>query len=95
MELLITVVGWTGAALLLLAYGLTSTGRLPAEGGRFQALNLAGALALTVNTAYHDAWPSAVLNIVWIFIGLGALARGRRLRRAKVRGAAATRSAGS
>jgi hypothetical protein len=89
VELVITIVGWAGAALLLLAYGLTSTGRLPAEGGRFQALNLAGALALTVNTAYHDAWPSAVLNIVWIIIGLGALARGRRLRRA------ATRAAGS
>jgi hypothetical protein len=89
VDLLITVVGWTGAALLVLAYGLTSTGRLPPEGGRFQALNLAGAFALTVNTAYHDAWPSAVLNIVWIVIGIGALVRGRRVRRA------ATRAAGS
>jgi hypothetical protein len=47
--MLIAVVGWLGAGFLLLAYGLTSVGRLPPEGGRFQTLNLTGALALTVN----------------------------------------------
>jgi hypothetical protein len=80
VEILITVVGWAGAALLLLAYGLTSSGRLPPEGVRFQVLNLTGALALTANSAYYGAWPSAALNIVWIVIGLAALARGARRR---------------
>jgi len=74
----ITVVGWAGAAALLVAYGLTSTGRLPPEGAKFQSLNLAGAGALTVNSAYHGAWPSAALNIVWIVIGAFALVRGVR-----------------
>jgi hypothetical protein len=78
MELMITLVGWVGAALLLVAYGLTSTGRLPPEGWRFQMLNLVGAGALTLNSGYHGAWPSAALNIVWIVIGVFALARGRR-----------------
>ncbi|HEX6872102.1 MAG TPA: hypothetical protein VF163_13475 [Micromonosporaceae bacterium] len=82
MDLLVTVVGWAGAAVLLIAYGLTSAGRLPPEGARFQALNLSGALALTLNSAYHDAWPSAVLNIVWILIGVFALWRGTRRRAA-------------
>lgn len=77
MSLAITVLGWLGAASLLLAYGLTSAGRLPPEGGRFQALNLVGAVALTVNSAYHGAWPSAALNVVWIVIGLAALIRAR------------------
>lgn len=76
--LAVTVLGWLGAASLLLAYGLTSTGRLPPEGARFQSLNLAGAVALTVNSGYHSAWPSAALNIVWIVIGLAALVRARR-----------------
>jgi hypothetical protein len=71
-------VGWAGAASLLLAYGLTSAGRLPPEGARFQLLNLGGALALTVNSAYHGAWPSAALNVVWIIIGAAALVRARR-----------------
>jgi NADH:ubiquinone oxidoreductase subunit 6 (subunit J) len=78
VDLLVTVVGWIGAALLLIAYGLTSTGRLAPQGVRFQALNLAGAAALTLNSGYHSAWPSAALNIVWIVIGAFALARGRR-----------------
>jgi len=76
----IDAVGWAGAASLLLAYGLTSAGRLPPEGARFQLLNLGGALALTVNSAYHGAWPSAALNIVWIAIGAAALVRARRRR---------------
>jgi hypothetical protein len=78
VELVINVVGWVGAGLLLLAYGLTSTGRLPPEGWRFQVLNLAGAAALTLNSAYYGAWPSAALNIVWIGIGLFALSRSSR-----------------
>ena len=83
MTVLVNVLGWAGAASLLLAYGLASTGRLPAEGARFQVMNLAGALALTVNSGYYGAWPSAALNVVWIGIGIGALVRGaRRSRRA-------------
>jgi hypothetical protein len=82
MDVTITVVGWLGAALLLLAYGLTSAGRLPPEGWRFQTLNLAGAAALTVNSAYHSAWPSAALNVVWIVIGAVALGRSRQARSA-------------
>lgn len=73
MSLLVAAVGWAGAALLLAAYALASAGRLPAAGPAFQSLNLSGAAALTVNGAYHHAWPSAVLNIVWIVIGLTAL----------------------
>jgi hypothetical protein len=78
MSVLIAILGWVGAAALLLAYGMTSTGRMPAEGVRFQLLNLAGAIAQTVNSAYHGAWPSAALNIVWIGIGAAALVRARR-----------------
>ena len=78
MSFVVTVLGWAGAASLLVAYGLTSTGKLPPEGARFQSLNLAGAFALTVNSGYHGAWPSAALNLVWIIIGLTALVRARR-----------------
>lgn len=77
MELLVTAIGWAGAALLLLAYALASAGRMAPTGARFQVLNLLGSAGLTANSGYHQAWPSAALNAVWILIGLVALRRVR------------------
>lgn len=75
MDLLIAAVGWLGAGLLLLAYGLVSAGRLRTEKASFQVLNLVGAVALVANSGYHGAWPSVVLNLAWIGIGLAAMTR--------------------
>ena len=75
MEAVIAVVGWTGAGVLLAAYALASAERIAAGGQVFQVMNLLGAVALTVNSACHRAWPSAVLNAAWITIGMVALSR--------------------
>ncbi len=74
-ELCVAGAGWLGAAALLLAYALVSAGRLEAGRPAFQAMNLLGAAGLAANSGYHAAWPSAILNLVWIAIGLLALAR--------------------
>ncbi|WP_207919558.1 hypothetical protein [Micromonospora sp. KC207] len=74
-------IGWAGAACLLLAYARLSSGRL-AVGTRYHLLNLAGAGGLAVNGAFHQAWPSTALNIIWLGIGLTAL---RGVTGAKVR----------
>ena len=74
--------GWLGAALLLAAYALVSSGRLGVGGRPYQSLNLAGALLLALNSAYHGALPSVAVNGIWIAIGLAGLAAaGRRTRR--------------
>lgn len=65
-------VGWVGAACLLLAYAGLSSGRLTV-GMRYHLLNLAGAGGLAVNGAFHQAWPSTALNLIWLGIGLTAL----------------------
>ncbi|MEV0151525.1 MULTISPECIES: hypothetical protein [unclassified Nonomuraea] len=75
MEFLFEVAGWLGAGLLLLGYGLVSTGRMPAGGAAYQVVNLAGSLALMADSARNDAWPSAGLNLVWAMIGAVALVR--------------------
>lgn len=83
---MITLLGWLGAGVLLAAYALVSTGRLAGDGVTFQCLNVAGGVALATNSAYHGAWPSAALNIVWIAVGVAALAaRHRRLSAARNR----------
>jgi hypothetical protein len=81
MLLLADTVGWAGAACLLLAYARLSSGRL-AIGVRYHLLNLAGAGGLAANGAFHHAWPSTVLNLIWFGIGLTAL---RRAKSAKAR----------
>ncbi len=74
---LVEVVGWAGAAVLLVAYGLLATRRL-GDGPRYHALNLVGAAGLGVNGAYHGAVPSVALNVVWVGLGLVALRAARR-----------------
>ena len=75
MRLLIEAIGWTGALLILLAYGLLSAGKLNARSRSYQWMNILGALAFVINSGANGAYPSAVLNVVWIGIGLWALHR--------------------
>ena len=79
--ILINVAGWLGMALLIGAYALVTAGRLAGTGLVFQLMNLVGGASLMVNSAYYGAWPSAVLNLVWVVIGVVGLTRAR-LRRA-------------
>lgn len=67
-ELAVDIAGWVGAGLILLAYLMVSTGRLTGRSAMFQWMNLAGAAGFVINSGWHGAWPSAVLNIIWIGI---------------------------
>jgi formate hydrogenlyase subunit 3/multisubunit Na+/H+ antiporter MnhD subunit len=73
MSLFIDIIGWIGAVLVLLAYALVSTHRVRAQSPAYQWLNIAGALGLVVNSGWNGAIPSAVVNLVWIGIGVYAL----------------------
>lgn len=83
MDLLLEALGWFGAALLLAGYALVSTGRLAGDGLSYQAANLAGSVALMLNSAVNGAWPSAGLNLVWAAIGVTALVKFTRPRGAR------------
>jgi hypothetical protein len=73
--ILIEVIGWTGAILILVAYLLVSTGRLTGQSLAFQWMNLAGAACFIVNSGWHGALPSTILNILWLLIGTVTLWR--------------------
>lgn len=74
-NLVVEVVGWIGAALILLAYLLVTTGRLTGQSRPFQWMNLVGAAGFVINGWWHDAIPSTTLNIIWMGIALVALVR--------------------
>ena len=77
MAILIEVVGWSAMILIVGAYALLSAGRIRAESPTYQWLNIAGAAGFIVNSGAKGAYPSAVLNVVWIGIGVYALVRPR------------------
>jgi len=70
VEWMMESVGWTGAGCVVAAYLLLSTRHITSEGRGYQALNLAGGALLVANTAYHGAYPSTAVNVVWVGIAI-------------------------
>jgi len=78
MRFVIEAVGWIGAALVLIAYALLSSGRLTGRSAAYQLMNVIGAAGFVVNSGWNGALPSAALNVVWMAIGVAALVRERK-----------------
>ena len=70
-----------GASLILGAYLFLSLGKVTGKSPVYQGMNVVGAAGFIVNGWYHGAIPSAVLNVVWMLIGLFTLWRVRQARR--------------
>jgi hypothetical protein len=69
------VIGWVGAAAVLVAYFLVSTQRLAGNSVVYQTLNMIGGVCLILNTVYYGAYPSSGVNVVWVGIALYSLSR--------------------
>lgn len=79
---MVVVFGWVGALTALAAYILVSQRRIEPDSLTYQGLNLLGAGLLGVSATVNGAWPSAVVNYIWVFIGLQAFISGRHLLKA-------------
>ena len=75
LDLLMEVVGYVGGALILAGYFLLSAGKVTARSVSYQAMNVVGAVGFIANSSWHGAWPSAILNVIWVGIGVVALMR--------------------
>ena len=75
VELAVEAAGWIGAGLILLAYLLLSMGKVTGQSPLYQGMNIVGAAGFIINGWWHDALPSAVLNVIWMMIGGVALWR--------------------
>jgi hypothetical protein len=71
------IIGWLGTLAILTAYLFVSTKKITSDSKTYQYLNLFGALAITVNTLFHGALPSVVLNIIWAMIAFYGLTKNR------------------
>lgn len=77
MAILIDSVGWVGSVMVVLAYALNMYKKMASDSVVYYLLNIVGSACLIVNTIYHHAIPSAVVNIIWVIIALIALVRKR------------------
>lgn len=77
MKPFVEIVGWLAAALILVAYGLLSAGKLDGKSAVYHWMNVIGAVGFVVNSGYNGAIPSAALNVIWIGIGVFGLVRYR------------------
>ena len=75
LKTFVDIAGWSGAALILGAYGLISAGKMQGRSALYQWMNVLGALGFIINSGWNSAWPSVGLNIVWLGIGITALTR--------------------
>jgi hypothetical protein len=80
-SLAVEVIGWTGMALVLSAYLLVTSNKLPSGSRIYQIMNLVGAVGLIINGYVNGAYPSAGLNVGWSLVAVYGLAKGFKLSR--------------
>lgn len=66
------ILGWIGMVLVLVAYGLLSTNKIP-NGKLYQILNVIAAIFMAIGLLPKNAWFSFTLQIVWALIGVIAI----------------------
>ncbi len=71
--LVFDVLGWIGAFLLLLAFGLVSFRKIDADSRTYQLLNIAASILLLINTVFYGAYPSSFVNAAWAIIAFVAI----------------------
>ena len=76
-----TLVGYGGAAVVILGYFLNQRGRLPSEDWRFPAVNLLGSALVLVSLLYHPNLPSVVSEVFWSSISIYGLRKNLRAKR--------------
>ena len=75
MRILIEVLGWIASVLIVGSYALNITGKLAAHSKIYVIANIVGGLFFILNTYYHQAYPSMLVNIVWVIIAIVMLTK--------------------
>jgi hypothetical protein len=77
-EIFVETIGWIASILIVGAFALNSFGKISSTSKSYQLANLVGGFFFIVNTVYHEAYPSAVVNVVWVIIAISALLKLRK-----------------
>lgn len=78
IEVLISIIGWVGTFLIVLAYFLVSYKKVGSDAVSYQLMNLFGAMGVGVNVFYNHAWPAVALQVVWGIIAILSLLKNNK-----------------
>jgi hypothetical protein len=73
MEIMMQTIGWIASFLILIAYFMNSNGRWNHSSPLYIWCNLIGGLFFIANTVWLKAYPSALVNVIWVIIALVSL----------------------
>lgn len=80
IKLVIDILGWSGSALIILAYALTLLeNKRYLDYGKY--LNLMGGLFIAINCYYYNAIPPFVTNLLWSIIATLTIYKNRNRRK--------------
>ncbi|MFZ2253200.1 MAG: hypothetical protein WAW13_03455 [Minisyncoccia bacterium] len=68
-------VGWFGMITLLVSYGLVSNGVIVPTGYWYNIMNIVGGLTIAYSLLPLRAWPTIVLELCFVSIGLVAIVK--------------------
>ena len=77
-DLAADIIGYLGAAIIILAYLLNQKGWLRSEDWRFPGANLLGSALVTISLVFHPNLPSVVIEVFWAGISLYGIHRNLR-----------------
>jgi hypothetical protein len=78
MTYFVEIIGWIAAVLITGAYFLNINGKLKSTSAVYIISNLVGGTFFIVHTFVHQAYPSMIVNIIWVFIAVAALFKKER-----------------
>lgn len=65
---IIDILGWVGAIVLLLAFGLSMRKVIGMQTMTYVLLNLIGSLCLVINAYALGVYPFLIINVFWLII---------------------------
>ena len=75
LKVAIEIVGWISVAMMLSAYLLLNAQKVSAKSRLYQWLNVLSGAGFVINSGWNGAYPSAAMNVVWMFIGIFGVLR--------------------
>ncbi len=73
IELIASIAGWVGMALIVIAYFLLTSEKIVVKSWAYHTINFFGGAGLIFYTFINKTWPVMILNALWIIVAVSAL----------------------